>query len=114
MILRFAATVLAALTWTHCVLAQPFEGWWIVLASYPKSEESMTDDVRKVLQQARPCAIKTFNDFSGKFAGFTPGYMVFVPANSPYLDRDIAIRGLSSAQRCFPGAYVKRARYLGE
>lgn len=109
------AFVLSALFWSKCALAQPLEGWWIVLASYPNNPpERMSDDIQVVERQARPCSIKTFNDWSAKFVGFAPGYMVFVKANSPFKSKAAADVELHRVHGCFPDAYLKHARYLGE
>jgi hypothetical protein len=107
--------IFAALFWSKCSLAQSLEGWWIVLAAYPDNPpERMSDDVRAVERQARPCSTKTFSDFSGKFLGFAPGHVVFVQAGPPFKAKNAADVELHRVRGCFPDAYLKRARYLGE
>lgn len=89
-------------------------GWWVVLATGPGTPDRQTNGGAEVDAKAARCGIRTFNDFSSKFVGFKPGYNAFVLLGSPYGDKAMADANLRLVEGCFPGAYVKQARYLGE
>ena len=112
--LALTATVLSALVSSAPVAAQrPDAGWWVVVGSYPRDPPARQQgDLQRVSAAARRCGLRPINDDSAKFAGFRPGLNVFVVgafASRPEADRTLAV-----ARRCFPSAYVKQARYLGE
>ena len=60
----------------------------------------------------RPLRVPTFNDFSGKFAGFADGFDVVVVGG--YTSRVAAEADLARLRRCVPTAYVRRGTYAGE
>ena len=112
--LGYTAIFLAAFNSTSHA-ADEYEGWWVVLATYPRDPDSYaTVDVGVVEDQAHRCGIKVFSDLSGKFRGFAGGYVVFVQAGNPHLRREDALIALKPVKRCFNDAYVKYGRYLGE
>jgi len=82
-------------------------GWWVVLASPPSDQ-----DVQAIVREMEDCGLHPFNDFSGKFEGFRPGFNVVV--DGAYATRSEAEAVRSAALVCAPDAYVKWARYLGE
>ena len=82
-------------------------GWWVVLATVPADQ-----DVQGALQRLEGCGLHPFNDFSSKFNGFRPGFLVVV--DGPYATRNEAEGVRSAASQCVPDAYVKWAHYLGE
>lgn len=89
------------------------DGWWVIVATYPLTPpERQQGDVERTEALAARCHAETFNDFSAKFKGFAPGYNVFVVG--AFATRGEADRKLATLRPCFPDAYVKRARYLGE
>ncbi|WP_103986199.1 hypothetical protein [Methylobacterium sp. 190mf] len=90
------------------------EGWWVVLATGSDAPDRESNGGVQVDRAAGRCGVRTFNDFSSKFVGFQPGYNVFVLLGSPYGSREMAEANRRLVQPCFPGAYLKRARYLGE
>jgi hypothetical protein len=64
-----------------------------------------------VQADAQRCGFEIFNDFSGKFENFRPGYIVVVVG--AYGSRSEA-RELTAVRHCVPDAYVKYGRYYGE
>jgi hypothetical protein len=88
-------------------VADSDSGWWVVLAT-----AAADADVQATVQRLQACGLQPFNDFSGKFAGFRPGFQVVV--DGPYATRREAEAARSAASRCAPEAYLKWARYLGE
>lgn len=91
-----------------------YDGWWVVLATGSDAPDRQSNGGLVVDRIAARCGIRTFNDFSAKFVGFKPGYNAFVLLGSPYGSRDMAERNRRVVENCFPQAYVKKARYLGE
>ena len=67
---------------------------------------------RQACSEFESCGLRPFNDFSGKFDGFKPGFQVVV--DGAYATRSEAESVRSAASGCVPDAYVKWARYLGE
>ena len=92
------------------------DGWWVVLGSFGNNggAGSRASDaaIAKVRRQAQSCGESPFNDTSGKFSGFAPGYDVSVLGAYPTRVR--AEAALSRVGPCVPGAYIRRARYAGE
>ncbi len=118
MLLQYARVLLVASAAFLCA-ANPApaknldKGWWVIVASFPTEPyQRMQSDSEAVRAAAARCGVKTFNDFSGKFRGFAPGYNVFVLGAYPSKTHanDIA----NAVRRCFEGAYVKYGEYLGE
>lgn len=92
-----------------------YAGWWVILANFPSCGSNACGSERNrryVEQQAGKCGLRTFNDFSSKFSGFKGGYEVFV-VTQPYSKAE-AGRKLLQAKPCFPSAYVKYGRHMGE
>ena len=92
-------------------------GWWIILGSFDvgQGESAATliaSGVRRASGAAQRCGISAFNDFSAKFQGFAPGYMVVVIG--PFVDRAQAARSQQRVNGCVSGTYVKYAQHLGE
>jgi hypothetical protein len=112
--LALSVIVLSALMLSDPALAQQRDaGWWVVVGSYPSTPPARQQgDLQRVSAAARRCGLRPINDDSAKFAGFRPGLNVFVVG--AFASRPEAERTQAIAQRCFPGAYVKQARYLGE
>jgi hypothetical protein len=106
----FAIVVACA---SHAALAQQVDdGWWVIVGSFPETSERMEADFERVNAAAGRCGFATFNDFSGKFEGFAPGYNVFVIG--AYASKADAEGVLRLVRPCVPDAYLKRGRYLGE
>jgi hypothetical protein len=108
------AATAVALGLILCAAAQARDkGWWVVVGSLPSEpSERQSADLRRMSAAARRCGVRVFNDTSGKFVGFRPGLNVFVIG--AYASRPAAERVQAVARRCFPGAYLKHGRYLGE
>ena len=88
-------------------------GWYVVLGSFPEDNTArMAGDAQRLSTTMAKCGLNTFNDFSGKFRGFRPGYNVFVVG--PYHRQNDANAALTVAKGCVPDAYVKYGEYLGE
>jgi curved DNA-binding protein CbpA len=92
-------------------------GWWLILGSFNMGEaDSATtligSDVRRASGAAHRCGMGAFNDFSSKFRGFAPGYMVVVIG--PFADKAEAARSQQQVKGCVSGTYVKYAQHLGE
>lgn len=108
-----AAAALVCLLSGPASAAQLFKGWWVVVASYPTDPpERQTGDFERVDAAAKRCGARTFNDLSGKFKGFAPGYNVFVIG--AFATRGEAQAMADDVKPCFPGAYVKFGEHLGE
>jgi hypothetical protein len=89
------------------------KGWWVVVGSFPtEPAERMKSDFDRINAAVAPCGQKTFNDFSGKFRGFAPGFNVFVIG--AFASRAEADRIALAVRKCIPGAYVKYGDYAGE
>ena len=89
------------------------KGWWIIVGTFPTEPwQRQKTDYEWVQARAAPCGLRTFNDFSGKFRGFRPGYNVFVVG--AFATKPIANVKLRHAKKCFPDAYVKYGEHLGE
>ena len=92
-------------------------GWWVILGSINVGEgDSATTliepSVRRASSAAHRCGMGAFNDFSSKFRGFAPGYMVVVIG--PFADKADAARSQQQVSRCVARTYVKYAQHLGE
>jgi curved DNA-binding protein CbpA len=92
-------------------------GWWVILGSINAGEadSAMTQiasSVRRASSAAQRCGMGAFNDFSSKFRGFAPGYMVVVIG--PFADKVDAARSQQQVNRCVSGTYLKYAQHLGE
>lgn len=110
----FTIVVIAALLASACFPALALDrGWWVVVASFPEEPwERQSADLAATTRKAARCGLKVFNDLSGKFRGFAPGSNVFVVG--AFATKARALEQLRAAQRCFPDAYVKQGRHLGE
>jgi hypothetical protein len=108
------ALLVAVVAAGSLAFAQPLDkGWWVVLGAFPLDPpERQRQDAMKMTKAALACRLRVFNDFSGKFSGFEPGHNVFVIG--AFATRARARAEAGAAQRCFPGAYVKRGDYAGE
>jgi hypothetical protein len=92
-------------------------GWWVILGSInvaaaDSAATLVTSSVRRASGAARRCGMGAFNDFSSKFRGFAPGYMVVVIG--PFADKADAARSQQQVNGCVSGTYVKYAQHLGE
>jgi curved DNA-binding protein CbpA len=92
-------------------------GWWVILGSINIREgDSATTliepSVRRASSAAHRCGMGAFNDFSSKFRGFAPGYMVIVIG--PFAAKADAARSQQQVNRCVARTYVKYAQHLGE
>lgn len=103
---------------TRTSLASPLDqdrGWWVVLASFATCDSNACgseSQLRKIGRLARSCGVAPFNDFSSKFTGFRGGYNVFVVDRA--FSKVKAAQMLRQVKPCFPNAYIKYGRYLGE
>ena len=89
------------------------DGWWIVVGTFPTEPwQRQRTDLERMQSMAASCNLELFNDFSGKFRGFQPGYNVFVVG--AFESKSTATAGLQQVRMCFPDAYVKYGEYLGE
>jgi len=111
---RFAAIAIAAFLEAQGFPALALDnGWWVIVASFPEEPwQRQSADLEATSRKAARCGLEVFNDRSGKFRGFAPGSNVFVIGAFPSKAR--AVERLRAAQRCFPDAYVKQGRHLGE
>ena len=92
-------------------------GWWVILGSINVGEgDSATTliepSVRRASSAAHRCGMGAFNDFSSKFRGFAPGYMVVVIG--PFADKADAAKSQQQVNKCVSRTYVKYAQHLGE
>src|SRR5262245_44649820 len=92
-------------------------GWWIILGSFDvgQGESAATliaSGVRQASGAAQRCGMGAFNDFSAKFRGFAPGYVVVVIG--PFSDKAEAARSRQRVNGCVSGTYVKYAQHLAE
>jgi hypothetical protein len=92
-------------------------GWWVILGSINVGEADsattlITSSVRRASSAAHRYGMGAFNDFSSKFRGFGPGYMVVVIG--PFADKADATRSQQQVNRCVSRTYVKYAQHLGE
>lgn len=90
-------------------------GWWVILENYPTCGMDACGSekhVRQVSRKAAKCGLSIYNDFSNKFVGFRGGYEVYVVAGA--FSKPNAQKILDQARYCFPAAYMKYARYMGE
>jgi hypothetical protein len=112
--LRYAGILILAALFTGTAVAKDLDkGWWVIVATFPAEQTGrMQSDFDTVNAAAARCGVQTFNDFSGKFRGFAPGYNVFVLGAypSPARAKEVA----DSVRGCFAGAYVKYGEHLGE
>lgn len=112
--LTATAILLPAILLSQQVQAFQNEGWWVVLGTYPADPNSMTAEVTAAEAHGRSCGVKIWNEWSGKFVGFRPGYHVIVMRGEPFSTQHRAQAAVAQARRCYPDAYAKFARYLGE
>ena len=92
-------------------------GWWVILGSFNLADADnattlIGSGVRQASGAAHRCGMGAFNDFSSKFRGFAPGYMVVVIG--PFADKAEAARSQQQVKGCVSGTYVKYAQHLGE
>ena len=92
-------------------------GWWVILGSINVGEGDsaatlIEPSVRRASSAAHRCGMGAFNDFSSKFRGFAPGYMVVVIG--PFADKADAARSQQQVNRCVSRTYVKYAQHLAE
>jgi hypothetical protein len=88
-------------------------GWWVVVGTFPaEPSQRQTADFASIQSLGARCGLVPFNDLSGKFQGFKPGFNVFVLG--AYDSKSKATEMLQQAQACYPDAYLKHAEYLGE
>jgi curved DNA-binding protein CbpA len=90
-------------------------GWWVILGSFNAGEADsatalIASSVRRASDAAQRCGLGAFNDFSSKFRGFAPGYMVVVVG--PFADKADAARSQQQVNGCVSGTYVKYAQHL--
>ena len=71
----------------------------------------IASNVRRASGAAHRCGTGAFNDFSSKFRGFAPGYVVVVVG--PFADKADAARSQQQVKGCVSGTYVKYAQHLG-
>lgn len=90
-----------------------YDGWWVVIASPSLDQPARQDgDRARITAAAQWCGVAPFYDFSSKFKGFAPGSMAYVVG--AYATRARAQRMAAHLRPCFPDAYVKYGRHLGE
>ncbi|MEN9895278.1 MAG: hypothetical protein RIR97_1130 [Pseudomonadota bacterium] len=111
----YTALVLLVCVLFQPVMAQEFkvDGWWIVMAAFKENAANRDESEAQVRTAAAACGVEAFNDFSTKFAGFTPGLTVVVSMGA-YASKTKAESALAKLKPCIPDAYVKKARYAGE
>lgn len=87
--------------------------YWIVARSFANPDYAQTqyEAIRLASAAVSRCGLQPFNDFSGKFAGFSAGFDV---VGGGYADRASAEPDLVRLRLCVPGATVRPGRYLGE
>lgn len=91
-------------------------GWWVILGSIAAPGNNYTPRVeaaaRRAEAAARRCGLRPHQDFSSKFRGFVPGYVVVVVG--AFGSQSQARSVLAQARRCVPDAYIKQGAYAGE
>lgn len=89
------------------------KGWWVVLTSI-KDDGTMRphNQMEAFARKMRECSVEVFGDYSAKFSGFTPGYLVAVLG--AYATEREAKAQLPNVAGCVKGAYVKRGEHAGE
>lgn len=90
------------------------DGWWIVLNSIrDDGTNGPRDEMLAFMQRVRrDCGLHIFNDYSNRFAGFTPGLLVATTIGA-YPSEAAAQQALPQIRRCVPDAYAKYARHRG-
>lgn len=73
--------------------SDPAEGWWIIVGTFPTDPwQRQQADFETMQSIAANCGLQVFNDLSGKFRGFTPGYNVLaIGAFADQLEAGIGI-----------------------
>ena len=94
--------------------ATPPGPYWIVAGSFANPDTTQVQDaaVRRAAADVARCGLTPFNDFSGKFIGFSAGFDVVVVGG--YASRAAAEADLARLRPCVPAAYVRRGTYAGE
>ena len=90
-------------------------GWWVILGNFPTCGMNACGSeihVQQISRKAARCDLSVYNDFSNKFIGFRGGYEVYVVRGA--FTKPNAQMILAQAKPCFPNAYIKYARYMGE
>ncbi len=94
--------------------ATPTGPYWIVAGSFsdPDYTQVQYEAVRQASAAVTRCGLEPFNDFSGKFIGFTEGFDVVVVGGYP--SRAAAERDLARLRPCVPTADIRKGTYAGE
>jgi hypothetical protein len=92
-------------------------GWWVILGSFNVGKDAsgtmlIASGVKRASGAAHRCGMAAFNDFSSKFRGFAPGYVVVVIG--PFTDKGEAARTQQRLNGCISGSYVKYAQHFGD
>lgn len=116
------STLARAMALAMCLCALPLggaraeSGWWVVVGSIAAPDNNYTPRVeagaRRAEAAARRCGLRPHQDFSSKFRGFVPGYVVVVVG--AFGSQSKARSVLAQARRCVPDAYIKQGAYAGE
>jgi 3'-phosphoadenosine 5'-phosphosulfate sulfotransferase (PAPS reductase)/FAD synthetase len=108
-----AAGALAASIVAATAQAMRLDGHWVVLTSIKDDGGQRPHREMEAFRKTMlGCKVEIFNDFSSKFVGFTPGYLVAV--TGAYRTEAEARAQLPKVRPCAPNAYVKKARHMGE
>jgi hypothetical protein len=87
-------------------------GWWVVLQLFPANGADRPDPAR-IRSTAQRCGQYTiFNEPSGAFNEFQPGYNIFVIGS--FASSRKAEQVKDSLTRCFPNVFVKYGEYVGK
>lgn len=94
--------------------ATPAGPYWIVAGSFsdPDYTQVQYEAVRRAAAAVARCGLEAFNDFSGKFIGFSEGFDVVVVGG--YKTRAAAEADLARLRPCVPTAYIRKGTYAGE
>jgi hypothetical protein len=94
--------------------ATPAGPYWIVAGSFANPDYTQVQDaaVQRASAAVARCGLEPFNDFSGKFVGFSKGFDVVVVGG--YATRAAAEADLARLRPCVPTAYIRQGRYAGE
>jgi hypothetical protein len=111
-----AACIAAAVSAPHggaAAQAMRLDGHWVVLTSIKDDGSQRPHKEMEVFRKTMlGCKVEIFNDFTSKFVGFAPGYLVAVIG--AYRSEAEARAQLPKVKPCAPNAYIKKARHMGE
>jgi hypothetical protein len=105
--------VLAALALAGSATPSRADSLFVVLANFDAEGGVATfSSAQSVIAAAAPCNADAWMEYSGKFRGFRPGFLVVVIGPIPmHLEAEAILRRV---RPCAPGAYIRSGFHLGE